>query len=248
MTPISLFRSTFVPVLVLVLTACGSGGANPETAPSLPEQPPTTERPGPTVVRPGAPGEGSDIVEVDRVSQLEMPGWTEADAEFMAGMIHHHAQALQMTALIDDRSRSRGVHQMGLRMEISQRDEIRLMQNWLEERGLEAPEVVLEPGPDQGKLMSGMGMAHGSHDLDMMPGMLTPDQMQDLREASGDEFDRLWLQYMIQHHRGAITMVAELFATPRAGQDSAVFRFASDVDADQQAEIDRMNMLLRQYR
>jgi len=232
-------------VLAGLLAGCAS---SPDPSPPVPEQLPTTQRPGPTVVRPGAPGEGSEIVTVDRVSDLAMPGWTEADAEFMAGMIHHHAQALQMTALIDDRSRSRGVHQMGLRMEISQRDEIRLMQNWLEERGVDAPQVVLEEGPEQGTLAGGMGMDHSSHGLEMMPGMLSPQQMQDLREASGAEFDRLWLEYMIQHHTGAITMVAELFASPGAGQDSAIFRFASDVDADQRAEIDRMNMLLGQYR
>lgn len=198
-------------------------------------------------------------MDAQTVAELERPSWIEADASFMAGMIHHHAQALQMTALIDDRSRSAGVRQMGLRMEISQRDEIRLMQDWLAQRDLEAPEVVLEEGPMQGVMADMMDHSAMGHDMTemggemdgglmAMPGMLSPEQMQELRTAEGDTFDKLFLEYMIQHHTGAIIMVEELFAVPGAAQDSRVADFAGDVDADQRAEIDRMQMLLAQYR
>jgi len=181
-----------------------------------------------------------------------MPGWTEADAAFMAGMIHHHAQALQMTHLIPDRAQAAAIHQMGLRMEISQRDEIRLMQDWLETRGQTAPHVVLEEGPQQGMMGHAMGpgmeMMMDESGMMMMPGMLSEDQMSQLRNASGADFDRLFLQFMIQHHEGAITMVKELFEDPGSGQESAVFLFANEVQVDQGIEINRMQQLLAQYR
>ncbi|MDT8369060.1 MAG: DUF305 domain-containing protein [Longimicrobiales bacterium] len=203
------------------------------------------------VIQPGAPGEASRVVEARRFEDLDLPPWTEADADFMSGMIHHHAQALQMTALIPERSASVGVSQMGLRMEISQRDEIRLMHDWLRERGLDAPEVVLTKGPDQGILRDGSPHATTNHapgGLMPMPGMLSAEQMRALEAAHADRFDRLFLEFMIQHHTGALTMVERLFETPGAGQDSRVFQFATDVDADQRAEIDRMRMLLARYR
>lgn len=243
------------PLLLAFCAACATASSDAVTP---------DEGPAPVVVQPGAPGQASRVVEARNISELGLPPWTQGDVDFMAGMIHHHAQALQMTALIEDRSRSAGVRQMGLRMEISQRDEIRLMQNWLSERDQEVPEVVLEKGPDQGT-MSGEGMDHGAmgHSAmgdmagsggDMpgglmeMPGMLSAEQMRTLRDSEGDAFDALFLEYMIQHHTGAIAMVHELFATPGAGQDSKVFQFADDVEADQLAEIDRMQMLLQRYR
>lgn len=238
-------------LVLFTLAACSSAGDPASVTPAG-----AASQAAPTVVQPGAPGEASRIVDAGNISELELPGWTEADAEFMAGMIHHHAQALQMTALIDDRSRSAGVHQMGLRMEISQRDEIRLMGSWLRERGLDVVDVVLEEGPMQG-MMAGMeDHAAMGHDMggDMegglmaMPGMLSPEQMKQLREAEGDAFDQLFLEYMIQHHTGAIAMVEKLYSTPGAAQDSKVNQFATDVDVDQRAEIDRMRMLLAQYR
>jgi len=238
--------------LLVPLAACaGATTTPPSTSGTAP-----VSAPAPTVVQPGAPGEASRVVDARNVDELDMPGWTEADAEFMAGMIHHHAQALQMTALIDERSRNPGVSQMGLRMEISQRDEIRLMRDWLLARGLEAVDVVLEEGPSQG-MMKGMAdhaaMGHamgGGMDggLMEMPGMLSPEQMQRLRESEGDTFDQLFLEYMIQHHTGAITMVEKLMSTPGAAQESMVNQFAVDIDSDQSAEIDRMRMLLAQYR
>jgi len=235
----------FALLLLVTLAACSTAAPPANTTPGAPAA---------TVVQPGAPGEASRVVEAGSITETDLPSWTEADAEFMAGMIHHHAQALQMTALIDDRSRSAGVRQMGLRMEISQRDEIRLMQDWLTARDLDAPDVVLEEGPMQG-MMDHEAMGHdmgGGGDMEgglmEMPGMLSPRQMADLRAATGETFDRLFLEFMIQHHTGAIIMVEELFSIPGAGQDSKVFQFATDVDVDQRAEIDRMRMLLAQYR
>jgi uncharacterized protein (DUF305 family) len=251
-------RPTIALATCFLLAACASNSGidSPEPAPS--DAPSArTSAPAATVVQPGAPGEASRVVTVESIAGRERPSWTEADAEFMAGMIHHHAQALQMTALIPGRSASSSVYQMGLRMEISQRDEIRLMQDWLDERDLAYPDVVLEDGPMQGTIGHDMGAT--GHDMGAMggamdgglmamPGMLTPDQMEALRTAEADAFDRLFLEYMIQHHTGALVMVGELFDTPGAGQDSKVFQFATDVDADQRAEMDRMRMLLAQYR
>jgi len=159
----------------------------------------------------------------------------------MQGMIPHHQQALEMTALVWKHAATEGVRQMALRMEISQRDEIQLMERWLTERG--QPVAMA---------MEGMGGMHHHHDMSggghMMPGMLTPQQMEELANARGVEFDRLFLEGMIQHHQGAIDMVETLFNAPGAAQESTIFKFAEDVDADQQMEIDRMRGLLRQLR
>jgi uncharacterized protein (DUF305 family) len=147
-------------------------------------------------------------------------------------MIPHHAQALEMTALVRQHATTDAVRQMSLRMEISQRDEISLMETWLRERG----EPTRMPG------MEGMPGGH------LMPGMLSPEQMGNLRNARGVEFDRLFLEYMIQHHQGAIDMVAELFNSSGAAQESTVFKFAEDVDADQTMEIERMQGILARLR
>ena len=182
--------------------------------------------------------------------------FTEADVAFMQGMIHHHAQALEMTALIDARTRNRTIQQMGLRMQISQGDEIGLMSRWLQDRDRDVPDWRNMPTlPAQQDGMDHGGMDHGAmdhgnmdhaamgHDMSM-PGMLAPDQMRQLVEARDVEFDRLFLQLMIQHHEGAIIMVRELFSAPGAGQESQVFQFASEVDADQTIEIRRMRQVL----
>jgi uncharacterized protein (DUF305 family) len=149
----------------------------------------------------------------------------------MQGMIHHHAQALDMTALIASRTAHEDMKLLGRRIEISQSDEIKMMQRWLEVRGQGAPGI------------------HDHHlpGATLMPGMLTDDEMDRLATAKGAEFDRLWLEGMIQHHEGALVMVDELFATPGAGQESEIFAFASDVVADQKAEIDRMGAMLQEF-
>jgi uncharacterized protein (DUF305 family) len=130
------------------------------------------------------------------------------------------------------------MRKLGLRIQVSQTDEIKMMQQWLQARGQTVPDPHALHMP--GMVMPGMD--HGP----MMPGMLTPEEMAHLAELKGAAFDRFFLEGMIRHHGGALTMVRELFATPGAGQDSDIFAFASDVDADQRMEIDRMNSMLRE--
>lgn len=158
-------------------------------------------------------------------------GHTAADARFMQGMISHHAQAVEMTALVDSRTASDGMRKLAQRIHVSQTDEINMMERWLSSRGEEVPS------------------AHAQHAMGgmLMPGMLTPEEMSRLAAAKGREFDRLFLEGMIKHHEGALVMVKDLFATPGAGQESDVFAFASDVDADQRMEIDRMRSMLKEY-
>lgn len=153
------------------------------------------------------------------------PGYSAADVRFMQDMIGHHEQAITMARMAPARGAGEAVRRLARKIEVSQRDEIAMMEAWLEERG----QVVPDEEYRRAKLM---------------PGMLTAEQMAELDAARGAEFDRLFLEYMIQHHVGALEMVAELFATPGAGQDPDVFRFATDVDADQRAEIAVMQALL----
>jgi uncharacterized protein (DUF305 family) len=167
-------------------------------------------------------------------------GYVEADVRFMQGMIHHHAQALRMVALIPDHTTRRDMQLLGQRIAISQRDEIHLMQSWLQDHGQPAPQLDAHDEVVMGTMqMSGMSASDT-----LMPGMLTADQMAQLAKARGPEFDRLFLEGMIHHHEGALTMVDALFHTPGGGQASEVFRFASDVNADQRAEIARMQSML----
>jgi uncharacterized protein (DUF305 family) len=168
------------------------------------------------------------------------PQATAADVAFMQGMIHHHAQALDMVDLLDARTNDPDMKKLGLRIRVSQTDEIKMMQRWLQARGQDAPD------PRAHHDMPGMeGMTGMDHSV-MMPGMLSADEMKRLAAAKGPEFDRLFLEGMIKHHGGALKMVKELFATPGAGQQSDIFAFASDVEADQQAEIDRMTTMLKE--
>jgi uncharacterized protein (DUF305 family) len=182
----------------------------------------------PPIVQPGAPGQASQTISPDKAVDLSRVQFTDADVRFMQGMIGHHAQALEMTALVPSRTTNEGLKKMALRIEVAQADEIKMMQRWLEVRGQAVP------GPH----------ALHMHGATLMPGMLTTEQMAQLAAAKGAEFDRLFLEGMIQHHGGALTMVQELFATPSAGQEADIFAFASDVDADQRAEIERMRGML----
>jgi uncharacterized protein (DUF305 family) len=182
------------------------------------------------IVQPGIPGTSSRAIARSEAVDLSQVRFTAADVKFMQGMIHHHAQALDMTALIASRT---GVEKMKLlsqRIEISQSDEIKMMQRWLEVRGQQAPDIH----------------AHHVPGVTLMPGMLTSEEMDQLAAARGAEFDRLWLEGMIRHHDGALTMVDDLFTSPGAGQDSDIFAFASDVIADQKAEIERMSAMLEE--
>jgi len=150
----------------------------------------------------------------------------------MQGMIGHHAQALEMTALLPSRTAHEEMKLLARRIEVSQTDEIKMMQRWLETRGLEAPSVH----------------AYHAAGATLMPGMLTPDEMSRLADAKGAAFDRLFLELMIKHHEGALVMVKDLMAQPGAAQGSDIFAFASDVEADQSIEIERMKSILASWR
>jgi len=160
---------------------------------------------------------------------------TQADVHFMTGMIGHHAQAIKMSGWAESHQASPSIRTLAARIIVSQNDEIRFMQNWLRDRGQPVPDA----NPDHMQ-MSMPGMDHSM----LMPGMLTPEQMAELDRARGADFDRLFLTDMMQHHRGAITMVEQLINSPGAAQDDVVFKFISDVNADQTTEIDRMNTML----
>lgn len=158
--------------------------------------------------------------------------WTEADVAFMTAMIAHHSQAVQMSRLAPERAGSAAVRTLAARIINAQQDEIALIQQWLRDRD----EPV--PAADAGHA------GHGAPGGPPMHGMLTPRQMAQLEAARGDEFDRLFLTFMIQHHRGAVSMVTDLFNSYGAGQDETVFKFASDVNVDQTTEIARMQGML----
>jgi uncharacterized protein (DUF305 family) len=170
-------------------------------------------------------------------------GFTDADVAFMTHMIAHHAQAVWMTGLVEARTQRPDLRLVAKRIELTQQDEMALMRRWLQDRGQPVP-ASGDPRAAMGMSMpmDGHAMPMGEHA--MMPGMLSADEMSRLEASTGTEFDRRFLEGMIRHHEGALVMVAQLFGTPGAGQESEIFRFASDVDADQRAEIARMRTLL----
>jgi uncharacterized protein (DUF305 family) len=168
-----------------------------------------------------------------------MRRFTPADVDFMQGMIHHHAQALVMSRLAEPNGASAQVKTLAARIINAQSDEIALMQAWLRQRAQPVPELHEMAGT----LMVHMPGGHDGHHAHM-PGMLSDAQLDALRAARGAEFDRLFLTYMIQHHKGAVTMVEALFRTDGAGQDDQVFKFASDAQVDQSTEIARMELML----
>jgi uncharacterized protein (DUF305 family) len=173
-------------------------------------------------------------VEQAKRDSLRRP-YTAADIEFMSGMISHHAQAVKMAGWAEAHGASRSLQIFCGRIAMGQTAEIGLMQAWLKDRNQQVPEADA-----RGMKMNMGGMEHYM----MMPGMLTDAQMAQLDSARGGDFDRLFLTFMIQHHKGAITMVDSLFNTAGAGQDEIVFKFANDVQADQTTEIDRMEQML----
>ena len=193
-----------------------------------PGQPRQSGEAPPPIVQPGAPGEPSRVIGVDKATDLSQVEYTGADIKFMQGMIGHHAQAVQMVGLVPARSQSEDLKKLALRIDVSQQDEIKMMESWLRARGQQVP------GPG----------VHRMNGAPMMPGMLTPEEMDRLAAAKDAEFDRLFLQGMIKHHGGALTMVSDLLAAPGAAQESEVFAFVSDVEADQRMEIDRMGAML----
>jgi len=168
------------------------------------------------------------VIAAERATAPPSRGVNAADVAFMQGMIGHHAQAVEMVDLLQSRTTRDDMRALGLRIEVSQKDEMQFMRHWLDAHGQP------QPSPH----------AHHGDGAMLMPGMLTPAEMARLAEAHGPAFDRLFLEGMIKHHTGALTMVHDLFAAAGAGQDPEVFGFASDVDADQRMEIDRMRALL----
>jgi len=206
-------------IAVILLTAaagaaCRSAGVEPRAQ----------------ILQPGAPGEASRVIAADKAVDLSKVQDTAADVRFIQGMIGHHAQAVEMVALVPTRSSRDDMRMLALRIDVSQADEIKMMQGWLQVRGQALPDAH----------------AHHAQGATLMPGMLTPEEMGRLAEVKGVEFDRLFLEGMIKHHAGALTMVQELFSSPGAGQDPEIFAFASDVDADQRMEINRMSALLKE--
>jgi uncharacterized protein (DUF305 family) len=192
-----------------------------------------------------------------RADSARLP-YTAADVRFMTAMIGHHSQAIAMARLAPTHGASAEVRTLAARIANAQRDEIATMQEWLRDREKPVPpadttiatSAAAHAGhgaPAAGGAHAGHGAgaagAHAGHDASM-PGMLTPAQLQQLDAARGEEFDRLFLTLMIQHHRGAVTMVQELFATDGAAQNEGVFRLASDVNVDQITEIARMEQML----
>lgn len=179
----------------------------------------------PVIVQPGAPGQPTKALPPS--TQGTLPPESPADVEFMQGMIMHHGQAIEMTALIASHTQNKELRALGERISRSQADEIKFMKRWLAARG-RATSMEMRGMPEMER--SGKAMA-------LMPGMLTAEQMDALRNSKGAEFDRLFLAGMIQHHGGALTMVKDLFDTAGAGQEADVFDFATDADNTQRAEI-----------
>ena len=214
--PLQRFSRLFLCFLLLTtVAACKTAGGGSSA--------------GTRILQPGAPGQETKTISEAQATDLSKVGATAADIKFMQGMIGHHAQAVEMVDLLMKNTNSNAMRNLGLRIKVSQDDEMNMMRTWLKDHG------AAIPGP------------HSHHEPGgMMPGMLTPEEMTQLANAKGVEFDRLFLQGMIKHHGGAITMVEELFKSPGAGQENGIFAFASDVDADQRMEIDRMGAMLKE--
>ncbi|HMB79939.1 MAG TPA: DUF305 domain-containing protein [Vicinamibacterales bacterium] len=209
-----------IRIAVIVLAA--AAGASCRTAAVADARPP--------IVQPGLPGQPSHLIGAAQASDLSKVQYTGADIKFMQGMIGHHAQAVEMVALVPSRTSSEDVKRLALRIDVSQKDEMNMMREWLQARGQQLPDP----------------RAHHMMGATLMPGMLTAEEMEQLAAATGAAFDRLFLAGMIKHHGGAIEMVHDLFATDGAGQTPEIFSYASDVDADQRMEIDRMGSMLKE--
>ncbi len=178
------------------------------------------------IVLPGAPGETPRVIEPEEAIALSDTRFSPADVAFMQGMIVHHQQAVDMAQLVRDRTNNEAILKTADRIEAGQKDEMDFMRTWLKDRNLEVA-------------MQGMGHAHHT-----MKGMATPEQMRELAAANGTAFDRLFLRLMVEHHRGAVTMVDDLHGTSGSAYDPVMYEFTNDVVTDQKAEIDRMNATL----
>jgi len=211
--------------LLAVVQACASAGS--DGRPSESARPDTVR---PDAVRPNA----ARVAELEAIyrarAEAALEGAHEADIRFMTHMIPHHAQALVMAGFAPEAGASPSIRTLCARIINAQTDEIAVMSRWLSDRGLPLPETGDMRGHGDGAML--------------MAGMLTREQLAELEAARGPDFDRLFLRYMIQHHKGAVTMVRELFATDGAAQDDFVFKLASDIHVDQATEIARMELML----
>ena len=211
-------------LVVIAASACATAGPQSQASTAAP----VIAKP---VINPES--EAAAIAQA-RTDSIRRP-YTTADVNFMSGMIHHHAQAIVMSRWAASHGANPAVQRLADRIINAQQDEILTMQSWLRDRR--------QPVPDATATGMKMNMGGMEHEM-LMPGMLTDEQMKQLDAARGPEFDRLFLTYMIQHHKGAVSMVKELFDSYGAGQDEVVFKFASDVNVDQTTEIARMEKML----
>ncbi len=183
------------------------------------------------IIQPGAPGQQSRVITAEEASALAGMEYSLGDIQFLQGMIPHHAQAKEMSALAESRTNNEAILAVAARITLSQDDEIAMMQDWLGDRGLE---VTAEDAHHQSGFMR-------------MAGMLTDEEMAALAAARGSEFDRLYLESMIQHHQGALDMVEDLLDQRGSVQDPLLYEFTSDVTSDQTSEIERMVTLLASF-
>lgn len=215
-------RLTTGTLLVLASTTACSSNRSLETAP----------QPAPVV-------HGDPAAIANAKPDSTRFAYTEADVNFMSGMIGHHSQAIAMAKWAPTRAASQSIRTLTARIINAQQDEITLMSQWLRQHGQKVPEAT-----PMGIKMNMDGMEH----VMSMPGMLTEAQMKELEASTGKRYDELFLTFMIQHHQGALAMVKQLFGTPGAGQDETTFKLASDINADQETEIARMQKMLVQLK
>lgn len=230
----------FRQILLATLLSVAAHGCAGKPAPQAQLGPPATDNPParhptPAPTRP----DPATVARLEALYQARadsaLTGYHAADVHFMTGMIGHHAQALVMSGFAPENGASPTIRTLCARIINAQKDEIDIMQAWLRDRGEQVPEI---------HIADGHLMIHGPEHAHHMPGMLSAEQLDELRQARGTDFDRLFLKYMIMHHRGAVTMVLDLFATDGAAQDDFVFKLASDIQADQGSEIRRMELML----
>ncbi|MBK9240190.1 MAG: DUF305 domain-containing protein [Acidobacteria bacterium] len=215
-------RTNTVKVCLIAAGVAVVVGCAGQVSAQVPPAPPVQ------VVQPGAPGKPSRELSESERPKAVASKHSPADTKFMQGMIGHHAQAVEMVDLLKTRTDREDMRMLGKRIEVSQNDEIKMMRLWLQTRGESIPSEHAHHMPGG-----------------MMPGMLTPEEMEKLRAAKGAEFDRLFLEGMIRHHGGALVMVQELQSSPGAMQEAEIHDFATHVDADQRMEILRMNTMLK---
>lgn len=235
-----LFSLLFLVLIVNFVSCSGSQQVSDKTATASVEQDEAT---------------GNDKLEElywTRVDSAKMQ-FTQADVDFMKGMITHHAQALIMSDLAPKNNAGPSVQTLASRIINAQKDEIQSMQQWLRDRGQPVPEVHIDGlqlmiKMDSSEDMEGhshMNQSHSNMDHSNMPGMLTQEELNELAGLTGDDFDRAFLAYMIEHHKGGVYMSEQLFSKDGAALDDQAFRLASDIQVDQTTEIERMQLMLQ---